>query len=382
MVQFIRILSLLALLGGWFGWSTTYAESDHDESEQAHSEEGEHDEGSIEMDAARRAKFGIVTALIDQQSLSDIVLAPGEVVVNTYESSQVTPRISAQIVTRHTRLGDVVKKDQALVTLSSVEMAEAQGNLMITSREWQRVKKLGREVVSERRYVEAQVAYQQAQGKVRAFGMTDGQVNALTKQSDVSKATGKFDLLAPQDGTVIADEFVIGEVIVPGRVLFEVTDEATIWIEANLRPEDASLVTLNTKTRVSRDGQHWHNGEVVQIHHRLDERTRTQSVRIQIDNTDEGLHPGQFVDVELMVGGGTMKLAAPQEAIVLMDGGSTVFKLEGDDIHPQPIEVGETYGEWTVIKTGLTTGDEIVVQGAFLLKSLLLKSQMGEGHGH
>ena len=382
MVQFIRVFILLALLGVWFGWSTTYAESDHGDSEQEHSEEGEHGEGSIEMDAVERAKMGIVTALVEQQSLSDIVLAPGEVVVNTYKSSQVTPRINAQIVARHTRLGDVVIKDQPLVTLSSVEMAEAQGNLLVTSREWQRVKKLGREVVSERRYVEAQVAYQQARGKVRAFGMTDGQVNALTKQSDVSKATGEFDLLAPQDGTVIADEFVIGEVIEPGRVLFEVTDETTIWVEANLRPEDAALLTMSTNARVTRDRQHWHNGEVVQIHHRLDERTRTQSARIQIDNTDEGLHPGQFVDVELMVGGNTAKLAAPQSAIVLMDGSHTAFKLEGDEIHPQAIDVGETYGEWTVIKTGLTTGDEIVVQGAFIVKSLLLKSQMGEGHGH
>ena len=35
-----------------------------------------------------------------------------------------------------------------------------------------------------------------------------------------------------------------------------------------------------------------------------------------------------------------------------------------------------------VIRAGLAEGDEIVVKGAFLLKSLALKSQMGEGDGH
>jgi len=230
--------------------------------------------------------------------------------------------------------------------------------------------------------VEAQVAYQQAQAKVRAFGMTSGQVKVLARQNDVSKATGSFKLLAPQDGTVTSDDFVIGEVIVPGRVLFEITDESTIWVEARLSPEDASGVTLGTKARVSRDGKQWLEGEVIQLHHRLDERTRTQSVRLQINNANEKLHPGQFVEVALLIGDGTMKLAVLQKAIVLMDGDPAVFKLNGDDIRPQAIETGETYGDWTEVKAGLTTGDEIVVQGAFLIKSLLLKSQMGEGHTH
>ena len=383
MYKFIRYLSLLALLCGWFGMSTAYAEPNHDETGQDHgSEEEGHSEGGIEMGAEQRQKSGVLIERVEQQLLTDEVLAPGEVVVNSYQSSQVTPRITAQIVTRHARLGDTVKKEQALVTLSSVEMAEAQGNLLVTSREWQRVKKLGREVVSERRYVEAQVAYQQAQAKVRAFGMTSGQVKVLARQNDVSKATGSFKLLAPQDGTVTSDDFVIGEAIEPGRVLFEITDESMIWVEARLSPEDASGVTLGTKARVSRNGKQWLEGEVIQLHHRLDERTRTQSVRIQINNTNEDMHPGQFVEVTLQIGGGTMKLAVPQTAIVLMDGGPAVVTLNGDEIRPQSIETGETYGEWTEVKAGLAAGDEIVVQGAFLIKSLLLKSQMGQGHGH
>ena len=382
MVQFIRTLCLLALLGGGVGWHTTYAQSDHDGSEEEHSAGAEHEEGVIEMDAAERAESGVVTVRVGRQSLFDEVLAPGEVVVNTYQSSQVTPRITAQVVARHARLGDAVKKDQSVVTLSSVEMAEAQGNLLVASKEWQRAKNLGRDVISERRYIEAQVANQQAQAKVLAYGMTEGQVASLVKQGDVSKATGAFDLLAPQDGTVIADEFVIGEIIEPGKVLFEITNEANIWIEANLRPEDASLVTLGTRARVTRDRAHWLTGEVIQIHHRLDERTRTQSIRINVDNTDEVLHPGQFVDVALRVGDGTQQLAVPHSAIILMDGSATVFTVHGDDIEPQAIELGETYGDWSVVNTGLVVGDEIVTEGAFLLKSLLLKSQMGEGHGH
>lgn len=99
-------------------------------------------------------------------------------------------RITAQVVRRHARLGDHVKQDQPLVTLSSVEMAEAQGILLETEAELRRVEKLGREMVSDKRFVAAQVAYQHAYAKARAYGMTEKQIDVLVKAGDAAKATG------------------------------------------------------------------------------------------------------------------------------------------------------------------------------------------------
>ena len=56
---------------------------------------------------------------------------PGEVVINAYRSARVTTRITAQVVARHVTLGNHVEPGQPLVTLSSVEMAEAQGMLIV-----------------------------------------------------------------------------------------------------------------------------------------------------------------------------------------------------------------------------------------------------------
>ena len=52
-----------------------------------------------------------------------------------------------------------------LVTLSSVEVAEAQGELRIAEQEWKRVDGLGRDAVSGRRYTEAAVAVEQARAE-------------------------------------------------------------------------------------------------------------------------------------------------------------------------------------------------------------------------
>lgn len=376
------LLLCLTLVGPGLPAYSAAAEQGH-EQEGSHKEAGGHEEeGALKMTAAEREAQGIRTAKVEPRALAGAVTAPGEVRMNAYASTQVTPRISAQVVARHVRLGEQVAKDQPLVTLSSVAMAEAQGALIEADREWQRVRKLGREVVSEQRYVAAQVARQRAYATVRAYGMSDAHVERLLADGDASRATGAFDLLSPQVGTVIRDDFVAGEVVEAGRVLFEVSDESRLWVEARLTPEQAGGMRVGALARVSRDGKQWLDGKVVQLHHRLDEGTRTQGVRIEVANLGDQLHPGEYVNVSVQTAATKARIAVPKDAVLLMQGAPTVFKLEGDELHPQPVETGVTRGGFTEIKAGLAAGDEIVTQGAFLLKSLALKSQMGEGHAH
>ncbi len=344
--------------------------------EEEHEEEG----GIPPMTLEQRQALGILTAPVTPHVMADEVVAPAEVTVNRYRTAEVTPRISAQIVHRHARMGDQVKKGQPLVTLSSVEMAEAQGQLLIADKEWQRVQKLGRKVVSEKRFVAAQVDHQQAYAKVLAFGMTEAQVKTLLKQGDVSRATGAFDLLSPQNGTVLNDDFVIGRVVAPGTVLMEISDESQLWVEAKLAAEVAARIEIGSPARVSSDEQQWVSGKVVQIHRRMDETTRTLAVRIELDANNAGLHPGQFVKSAIALGAGKPVLAVPREAVLLLQGDYVVFKPEGEEIHPTPVERGVTRGNWTEIRAGLALGDEIVTQGAYVLKSMLLKSQLGDDH--
>ncbi|TNE64624.1 MAG: efflux RND transporter periplasmic adaptor subunit [Alphaproteobacteria bacterium] len=330
-------------------------------------------------DQALRAA-GVVTARVAPRTLAETISAPGEVTVNQYATLQVTPRIEAQVVARHARMGDLVTKGQALVTLSSVDMAEAQANLILAEQEWRRVQKLGRDVVSEQRFLEAQVAAQQARAKVLAYGMTEMQARKLL-ESDVAAATGEYDLLASQEGTVIRDAFVVGQFIEPGVLLFEVSDEKRIWVEAQLSPEKAARIEQGAQAWVTKNGISM-TGTVVQVHHRVDEATRTLAVRIEVNNQEDSLHPGQFTDVAIQTGEAERVIAVPDSAIMLLGGQQVVFKREGDELRPMPLDLGASKGGWTEVKVGLFGGDEIVIENAFLIKSLILKSKMGEGHGH
>jgi len=359
-------------LFGLLGSGAIQAEDDHDE----HEEGGELSHITM-LETEREAK-GIVTIAVGLHEFSEELTVPGEVVVNAYNTSQITSRIPAQIINRHVKMGEYVRTGMRLITLSSVEMAAAQGDLVVADREWQRVQKLGRDVVSEARFIQTQVARQQAYAKVIAYGMTTEQADALLKKGDPILATGEFDLLALPDGTVISDNFIRGEVIEPGRVMMEISDESILWVEAKLSPMIAESVKTGTEARIQTGDDTWITGTVIQRYHQLDEITRTQSLRIEIDNSDDMLHPGQFATVAIQSGGSETNIGIPSDAIILMQGNNTVFKLEGDEIHPQVVETGNTRGNWTEIKAGLAQGEEIIVQGAFLFKSLLLKSQIGD----
>ncbi len=357
-------------------------EDGHDDGEEAGHDDHEEEEegGAVEISTEQQRVAGIVVELLQVRSLAAEISAPGEVKLNAYLTRKVTPRITAQIVQRHVRLGDHVTSGALLVTLSSVEMAEAQGSLQVAEREWRRVESLGKSTVSGRRYTEAQVAQQQARSRVRAYGMTDGQIDALLAGNKGS-ADGTFQLLAPQAGTVIRDEFVEGELVEPGRELFEISDESKIWVEANLTPVEARGVKTDSPARV-RVGDTWFEGRVIQAHHVLNEITRTLAVRIEVDNPDEQLHPGLFVDTRIGVSELANVIAVPEDAVLRSpDGDWAVFIEEAPGkFESLEVEVIRTINGLAVIE-GVPTGARVVTKGAFFVQSEIAKSGF-EIHNH
>ena len=137
-----RVLTIF-LIPGYFALANPSIAAD---------EYGDHEEEqSVKLNPDQIKAAGIVSKAIQLQNITDVINAPGEIVLNAYRTTSVTPRMSAQVVNRHAKLGDSITVGRPLLTLSSVEMASAQGDLLITEREWKRVKKLGKEVVSAQR---------------------------------------------------------------------------------------------------------------------------------------------------------------------------------------------------------------------------------------
>lgn len=362
--------------------------SDHENENKGHDDHGndehgngEHEEGGVSLTDEKRRFADIEITPLKRQTITQKIIIPGEVKPNHYATSILSPRIDAQIIKRHVQLGQHVKKGHALVTLSSVEMAGAQGNLIITSLEWSRAKKLGRKVISEKRYIEAQISQQQARAKTLAYGMTAKQIDLLLKKGDVASATGQFELQATQSGTVIKDDFIVGEIVEPGRVLFEITDESRLWVEARARPEDANLISNNAKATIKFQNTSF-AGKVIQVQHVIDEETRTLPVRIEVNDRNHRLHPGQFVEASLQLTSPSAVIAIPKAAALRNAKGEWVVFVEDKPGRFNSVDITpiRTTGNQLIVE-GLSTGMRVVTKGAFFIQSELAKSGF-DVHNH
>lgn len=346
-----------------------------------HDERDEEKGQTIRLSKAQMEMAGIESAPLSLNSIVTEIHAPGEIRLHAYRTAKVTPRISAQIIGRDVKLGDAVKKGQPMAVLSSVELVEAQGELLVASKEWRRVENLGKKILSDQRYTEAKIAFDQAYAKVLAYGMTTDQVHDLLNSDHARRTGGTFQLLAPMNGTVIKDEFILGELIEPGRVLFEISDESILWVEARVFPEDGQKIVIGSQARV-KAGKAIVSGKVVQIQHALDETTRTLGVRIEIPNAGDQLHPGMFVDVGINGNDQSMALTLPKEAVLRSPDGDFVIFVETEpgEFQAKEIKVVRSEGELLIID-GVQPGQSVVRKGAFFVQSELAKSGF-QAHNH
>jgi len=377
MMNFKIVISLL-LLGSAAIYAPLSTAADADDDHNAVMSE-EHDEaGVIKLTAEQMKLAGIVVKDLQLQSIQSEVNAPGEIEFNTYKTAAITPRITAQLITRHVVLGESVKKGQVIATLSSVEMAEAQGDLLVAYQEWKRVEKLGTKIVAERRYIEAQIKWELSKAKAKAYGMTQGQINRLVSNADFSRANGRFDLVALMGGTILKENYIIGQQIEPGQELNMITDESNLWVMANVAPTIANQINIGNDARVQWGDQYF-PAKVSQIYHQLDEVTRTSRIRLSVDNKEDILHAGLFVETHIEISTNKelkQALLVPEAAVMRSPDGDWQVFVEQDEpgefkaveIHLLDIRNGQASIE------GLDIGTFIVVTGAFFVQSELAKS--------
>lgn len=374
----------IAVLGGEetiFTIKAKAEEQDHqdhtDEPADAH---GGHDEGQEEGQELILLEESLNAAGIRIEVLTPVVLGasvmgPAEIQANAYRSSIVTPRVPAIVIERHVKLSDTVKIGTPLVTIFSREAADAEGAFLVADREWRRVRRLGREVVSERRYLEAEVVRDSAEAQLLSYGFTQEAVDAIAVPgARKSRSLGEFTLLASQDGTVVSDDFKNGELVEPGQTLVEIIDLENVWAIARMSPNDTASIRVGSRAWIRHDSFQL-EASVEQIYSTVDEETRTVNVRLLVPNVARTLRPGQFAQAEIESVGEERVLAVPNEALVRSADGDWVIFVQDEDLGLKPVEVERVrvVGGQTVIE-GIPNGSAVAISGAFFLQSELAKS--------
>jgi membrane fusion protein, heavy metal efflux system len=393
----IKLIALSSLFCGLSIISTnTLAENNANSAEQKAHNESSHEEanagenqeaGGIALTNAQLSLANIKVTNLSLQAMTYTVYAPGEIKANDYTSYLVSPRVDSVVLKRHTSLGEHVEKGQTLVTLFSESVAEAQASYSVANAEWQRVQKLGRKTVGDKRYITAQTDYHADFGRLLAFGLTAQAIKSLTQKSNT---LGQYTLNAITAGAVLSDNFRQGQRVNSGDTLIELADEKVLWVEARLAPTMKLSLPVGTTAQI-KVGESSYMATVTQKAHAIDPQTRTRTVRLEVQNVDHQLHAGLFADVYFTFNTTEQVLAVPEAALMRgSDGDWQVFVEKNGKYTAQEVELGRAFNsadnstsptqQWREI-TGISVGTKVVTQGAFYVAAEIAKGGF-DAHGH
>lgn len=376
--------------------------------DDGHGHEEEESSSDVELSKDQMKKAGIKTMRIKKQSISNQVSALSEVKLNQYKTINVSPPISTRVEKRHVRLGDYVKKGQLLVTLHTItspdvkasasadkltradinasiattiaemeaNIAQAKGELEAANATWDRLRLLGKDAIAGRRLTAAKIARNQAAAKLEAYQKSRAKIKQLgrPKATPPSFVEKHYRLNAEQSGMVIKDDFVLGQVVNPEDVLLVISDMNRLWVEANIKPNDASKINVGAQALINTEDKTL-QGKVISIGRLIDEKTRTLAVRIQVQSKGVRIYPGQFVKTQISTQTSHEVIRVPSEAVLRSsDGDWMVFVEEkAGRFVPKEVDVVENLADFVVIE-GIDEGTTIVSKGAFFVQSEFAKS--------
>ena len=114
----------------------------------------------------------------------------------------------------------------------------------------------------------------------------------------------------------------------------------------------------------------WVNATVKFVGNAVDQTTGTVLVRGVYDNTDEHFWPGQSIRARLILETLPNALLVPGTAVTLGQSGYYLYVMNADGtVTQREVKLGEHEGDNLIITSGVTTGEQVVVTGAYMLKS-------------
>jgi cobalt-zinc-cadmium efflux system membrane fusion protein len=334
-------------------------------------------------------KNPITTAGVVETKLAPDLQVVGSVTYDQDHFALVGPLVPGRIVSLKAAVGDTVKVGQVLAIVESAEVGEAQADLLsararagAAEKNALREQELAEKRISserEREVAEAQAGSESAGvraalERLRAFGVGSGEIDALQKGGN----GGRVPLRSPIAGTVVRRKVTLGQAVERATDAFEVANLSRLWVLLDLYEKDLRNVQVGQGVELRSEGAPGEvfKARVAYVNSLIDMQTRTATVRIEIEHFDGRLRPGQFVTARLLGDGHNVAndvLAVPRKAVETIEGKTMVFRKSGQGFEPVPIELGVTSGDLVEVRSGLVAGDEVVVDGAFLLKSELLR---------
>ncbi len=191
------------------------------------------------------------------------------------------------------------------------------------------------------------------------------------------EALSRLEVRAPFAGSIESQGFAKNERLMRGDSLVVLANTKTLTVEANIRESDRSAVSLQPGTELSvmvpaLDGRAF-KATVRYFGREVDAVTNSVPLVARIENTEGLLRPGMFIRVTLPIGKSQEALSIKPESVIYHENQQFVFiEMQAGSFKRVDVSTGRAADDWVEVTGGLSPGDLVVTNGAFLLKSELL----------
>jgi RND family efflux transporter MFP subunit len=208
-----------------------------------------------------------------------------------------------------------------------------------------------------------QAKIQQLIGAQTSADNAQGQLNlSATQLADLS-------IKSPIRGTVTNKYVEVGTEVTPGQKVAQVSQTDLVKIEVALSSNDIYRISLGQVVSINDNLE----GNITNIDPTADPFTKKVGVEVSFDNKESELIAETFVDVSIPITQIKLSKAdaflVPIKSVTLSQSENSVFVINDGIAKKIQVEIGEPQGSQIEILSGLSKGDELIIQGNKQLQS-------------
>lgn len=280
-------------------------------------------------------------------------------------------------------------------------LAQAEKDLEVARTNLERSKRmLDAGAISQAKYEEneglflnAETEVENARRKVELMAEGSGKEELEIAEANAKAAEARYELAklqyentsieAPASGSVakiIAEE---GNMVGPEVPILLIVQDNPIYVEIPMPEKYYGKLAGNgekIETRIhpaAYPDAKPYKGRVTNIARILDPESRTFTLEIAVDNPENKLRPGMYVNVEIVLDKSENVVMVPESSLVYRNDNQVVFVVDGDDnaqAKMKKVNVGLRRNGVAEISDGLSPEDTIIIKGnAFLEEGQLIE---------
>ncbi len=308
--------------------------------------------GTIRISADVVNNIGVRVTQVMQKSLQNEIKTVGYVKYDEDRLIHVHPRVEGWVEKLYVKAeGDPVKRGQALYTLYSPNLVNAQEEYLIALQR------------KNERLIRA------TQARMKALDISAWFITNLKKTRKVKQSVTFY---APQSGVMTKLNIREGFFVKPETSMMSIGVIDNVWVQAEIFERQADQVKVGapvTMTLSYFPGREW-QGKVDYIYPTLESSTRTLRVRLRFENKDKALMPNMFTQVAIHTGNTTPVLVLPREAVIRTgDMDRVVLALGNGTFKSIAVKIGRSDNYNIEILQGLSKGEKVVASAQFLIDS-------------